>query len=98
MLLQQVADPGSADLQGSHREGRLRVLREDEDADRVAEPGPDLGRRLESFVRLSGRHPDIGDRHVRPGGLHDGQELLSGSGLSHDILPGITQEADDPLP
>ncbi len=62
-VLQEIAAAGAALLEQPHRERRLDVLREDDDAD-LGVPLADLARGLETFVGERRRHADVDDRDV----------------------------------
>ena len=80
-ILEQVADATRPIGHEAHGEGRLDVLREDEDADVGAVLGADRLRRPEALVGVGRRHPDVDDRHVRSMAADGLQELIGGAGL-----------------
>ena len=61
-------------LEQWHRVARLEVLGQDEHA-AAGEVGADLVRRDQPFVGVGRGHPDVDDRHVRPGSSTSGQHL-----------------------
>ena len=96
-VLEQVADAFRAVCEELHRVRRLRVLRQHEDADSRV-PLPDLLRRLEAFVRVGRRHPDVHDRHVRRVRAHLEHQLVGVRGLADDLEAGVGEDAGDAFP
>ena len=76
-ILEEIADPAGPVRNESHREGRLDVLRKDQDPDRRAMLGSDSLGSAKTFVRMRRRHPDIDDGHIGAMLVDGRQELIA---------------------
>ena len=56
----------------------------------------DLGR-PQALVGVGGRHPDVDDRDVGAGALHQLQQLVAVAGQPDDLEPGLREQAGQPL-
>jgi hypothetical protein len=93
-LLEQVPDavgPGGEQLE---RVAGVDVLGEDQDSDRRPSLADDLGS-AQSFVGVRRWHPDVDDRHVRLGALHQLEQSLAVGSEPHDLESGFREKAGE---
>src|SRR5262249_8767128 len=96
-LLQQVRAPVGTVPEQRSRVPRLRVLAEDDDAD-LRMRRAKLGGEPDPFVRVRGRHPDVGQNDIRRGpgdALPKGLEVAGGLEELHSLQ--LAEDADDAL-
>ena len=91
VLLQDVGAPGAAGVQQREGVARVRVLAQDDDAQprvRLAQ----APRGLDPLVRVSRRHPDVGDHHVRDLAIDGLEQRVEVPADRHDLEPGLRVE------
>ena len=95
-VLEQVARPLGMLLEQPHRETRLDVVREHEDADVRVELANAL-RRDDPLVRVRRRHADVDDHTVGPGRRDIAHQAVDLARLADHLDAGAGEDADDPL-
>jgi hypothetical protein len=96
-ILEEIADATCAVGDQAEGEGRLDVLRQDQDPDRGPVLGPNGFRSAQPFVRVCGRHPDVNQGDVGSMGADRVQELTGLAHLGHDREACLGEQAGDPL-
>ena len=96
-VLEQVADAARAVGDEPHRERRLDVLRQHEDADRRSVLGADRLGRPQALVGVGRRHPDVHDGDVGSMLADGGEQLVGRAGLGDDLEPGLGEQPRDAL-
>jgi hypothetical protein len=96
-VLEQVADAACTIGDQAQGEGRLDVLRQNEDPDARAVLGADRLRGAEALVRVGRRHPDVDDRDIGLVLANCGQERGGVADLGDDLEACFDQQSCDPF-